>query len=414
MSTSIKYAYRKGQTWLYRRTYPIDLQPVLGSSLKQSLKTTDLRVAKARVHEVNATYDDLVAKARAEQSQRTGETETATSVRVLRPRFRIEQVGRETIAALVPRYLNQRSAELSPGGFKSHRYSLRLFASTFGSREIGSLTRQDGQTFLARLQELSPHAGKGAGARDASLEALVKLSRDQATRITPQTQRRIWSQVGQFVDWCIREGYLEVSRFETLEVTAKPEVQSYGILSDAEVAALLGVGDPILPPILLVSLLSGMRSGEVCGLLAEDVAHRGNLGAFFRVRSNALRSLKTRAAERDVPVHDVLERRVLPTLPKSGPLFPGVSVDRVTKHFARARKDLGLERDGVVFHSARKWFITQCERTGVPEHFTASLVGHQTARSRNQLTYSLYSAGISDAQKREIIDQIRLPREAVQ
>ena len=57
-----------------------------------------------------------------------------------------------------------------------------------------------------------------------------------------------------------------------------------------------------------------------------------------------------------------------------------------------------------MFHSTRKWFITQCERTGVPEHFTASLVGHHSARSANKLTYGLYSAGISDAQKREIVD----------
>ena len=64
---------------------------------------------------------------------------------------------------------------------------------------------------------------------------------------------------------------------------------------------------------------------------------------------------------------------------------------------------------GTVFHSTRKWFITQCERTGVPEHYTATLVGHHTAWSANKLTYALYSAGISDAQKRDIIDGIRLP-----
>jgi integrase len=84
-------------------------------------------------------------------------------------------------------------------------------------------------------------------------------------------------------------------------------------------------------------------------------------------------------------------------------------VQAVTKRFAQLRKRLGLERPGLVFHSTRKWFITQCERTGVPEHFTASLVGHKSARSENGITYGIYSAGISDDQKRSIIDQIRLP-----
>jgi hypothetical protein len=40
-------------------------------------------------------------------------------------------------------------------------------------------------------------------------------------------------------------------------------------------------------------------------------------------------------------------------------------------------------------------------------------VGHQSARSQNRLTYGLYSAGISDAQKRAIIDGIRLPEGAL-
>ncbi|MDA8742302.1 hypothetical protein N9M64_01180 [bacterium] len=38
----------------------------------------------------------------------------------------------------------------------------------------------------------------------------------------------------------------------------------------------------------------------------------------------------------------------------------------------------------------------------------ASLVGHQSARSENKLTYGLYSAGISDAQKREIVDRVKV------
>jgi len=36
-------------------------------------------------------------------------------------------------------------------------------------------------------------------------------------------------------------------------------------------------------------------------------------------------------------------------------------------------------------------------------------VGHHSARSANKLTYGLYSAGISDDQKREIVEGVRLP-----
>ncbi|MGB4317597.1 MAG: integrase, partial [Planktomarina temperata] len=124
-------------------------------------------------------------------------------------------------------------------------------------------------------------------------------------------------------------------------------------------------------------------------------------------RPNALRQLKSKATEREVPLHDRLVQLLDTTLPTSGRLFPHLTVDKVVKRYAYLRH-LYPELHGTVFHSTRKWFITQCERTGVPEHFTASLVGHHSARSANKLTYGLYSAGISDAQKREIVDRVKV------
>jgi len=39
----------------------------------------------------------------------------------------------------------------------------------------------------------------------------------------------------------------------------------------------------------------------------------------------------------------------------------------------------------------------------------ASRVGRKSARSENGVTYSIYSAGISDEQKHSIVDQIKVP-----
>ena len=65
MSADIKYAYKRHNTWVYRRTYPKALQPILGSSLKQSLRTADAKQAKARVAELNQTFTNLVKEAQA-------------------------------------------------------------------------------------------------------------------------------------------------------------------------------------------------------------------------------------------------------------------------------------------------------------------------------------------------------------
>jgi Domain of unknown function (DUF6538) len=61
MSARIRYAYLKGQTWLYRRNYPKEVAALLGQqALKQSLKTSDAKVARLRAAEVNAKYEDTL------------------------------------------------------------------------------------------------------------------------------------------------------------------------------------------------------------------------------------------------------------------------------------------------------------------------------------------------------------------
>jgi integrase len=218
--------------------------------------------------------------------------------------------------------------------------------------------------------------------------------------------------MSQFLDWCVGEGELQSNPWETLKVKGRPEVHPHGVLTDDQVSVLLAAKDRVLHSALLFGLLTGMRSGEVCGLMAEDVTAKGNLGRFVSIRPNEVRLLKSKAAEREVPLHGVLEGLLDTALPTSGRLFPYLTVDKVVKRYAYLRRR-HPELHGTVFHSTRKWFITQCERTGVPEHFTATLVGHHSARSANKLTYGLYSAGISDAQKREIVEGIRLPQDVL-
>lgn len=429
-STRIRYAYLKGQTWLYRRNYPKEVAVILGrQALKQSLKTSDAKVARQRAAEVNARYDETVEQvlsgaltlcesgSLADECASGWATHSEVALARLRsalqypepvryqravPRHRI------TVAEAVRRYLTLRQGELRPSGFKSVRYSVELFRSKYGSLHVTGLTREQGREFLSLIAQVSPLIGKSSRTQGMSLDEAVAWSLGYTGRITGRTQRRIWSQVNHWLDWCVYEGEIDANPFTSVRFEAKVRQASYAVPSADEVRSMIALDDPVIGTVLLVCLLSGMRAGEAAGLLREDLLPKGNLGVFFHVRPNSLRQLKTEAANRVVPVHTDLEP-VLAQLPPSGPLFPDLKVNDITKRFAKVRQALGIDRPGLVFHSTRKWFITQCERTGVPEHFTASLVGHASARSGNGITYSIYSAGISDEQKRGIIDQIRLP-----
>ena len=416
MSTQIKYAYKVHNTWVYRRTYPKHLQEILGSSLKRSLKTVDAKEAKGRVAELNQTYTNAVSEAEGHlvtpPASSADGTAAVLTLAVAAPRHqRARLSGQRSVGDLAAEYLAEVSSRLRPGSYKSVRFALELLVSHLGHKQVGDVTVELGKEVLGYIATLSPNVRKYGQARDASLPLLAKLSSQLEPHcyLTPQTQQRILTQMQQFLEWCVGQGELQGNPWEALKVRERPEVNPHGVLTDEQVSILLGAKDRVLHNALLFGLLTGMRSGELCGLLAEEVTQKGNLGRFLHLRPNALRLLKSKAAEREIPLHPALEQLLDTSLPTKGRLFPRLSVDRVLKGYAKLRRR-HPELHGTVFHSTRKWFITQCERTGVPEHFTATLVGHHSARSQNKLTYGLYSAGISDEQKREIVDGIRLPR----
>jgi integrase len=416
MSIRIKYAYKKHNTWVYRRVYPKPLQPILGSALKQSLKTGDATQAKTRVGELNTTFTTIIKEAQA-HALATSNTAPATAAQgprlaVGRPRYqRARLVGERLVAELAQAYLAEVSQRLRPGSYKSVRFALSLLTSHLGKHSVGDLSLTHGKEILGYITQLSPNVRKYRDGKEAGLADLASLSvASEGITLAPQTQARILKQMSQFLDWCVGEGELTANPWEPLKVKDRPDVHPHGVLTDEQVSVLLGAKDRVLHSALLFGLLTGMRSGEICGLMAEDITAKGNLGRFVSIRPNAVRLLKSKAAEREVPLHGILEQLLDTALPRAGRLFPYLTVDKVVKRYAKLRQR-HPELHGTVFHSTRKWFITECERTGVPEHFTATLVGHNSARSANKLTYGLYSAGISDAQKREIVEGVRVPEQ---
>jgi len=421
MSTQIKYAYKRHNTWVYRRTYPQQLQHVLGSSLKQSLKTADAKTAKARVAELNQTFTNIIKEAEQHVPANTGQTSaiipTACGATadprpcIERPRYHHARfVGERLVKDLAAEYLTYQMQRLRPGSFKAIRFATELLVSHLGTNKLGDIIQAQGREVLSLITQLSPNVRKYSEGHAAPLTQLAKLSAafEPGHTLAPQTQARIWKHMLQVFDWSVEQGELMTNPWEHLTIREKPEVYPHKILTDEQVVTLLQAKDRVLSSALLFGLLTGMRSGEICGLLATDVISKGNLGRFIQIQPNEYRQLKSKAAEREVPLHTKLEQLLDTFLPQQGRLFPTLSVDKVVKAYAKLRITYP-NLTGTVFHSTRQWFITQCERTGVPEHYTATLVGHHSARSANKLTYALYSGGISDAQKREIVDGIRLP-----
>ena len=324
MSTQIKYAYKRHNTWVYRRTYPQHLQPLLGSSLKQSLKTADAKTAKARVAELNQTFTNIIKEAEQHVSAHTDKAATdidtgAVGHPVVRPRYQpLRLLSDRRVKELAAEYLAQQAERLRPGSHKAVRFALELLLTHCGDVRIAEVGDTLGRDILHLLLQLSPNVRKYRDGKGASLRKLAALSQELEPDVilTPQTQSRILRHMQQFLDWCVQAGELDANPWSHLRVRDRPEVRPHQVLTDEQVRILISINDRVLSGALLFGLLTGMRSGEVCGLMAEDVTQKGNLGRFVHIRPNALRQLKSKAAEREVPLHTVLEQLLDTSLPK--------------------------------------------------------------------------------------------------
>lgn len=167
-----------------------------------------------------------------------------------------------------------------------------------------------------------------------------------------------------------------------------------------------------------MSALSGMRLAEVVTLWVEEV-HDG----VFDIQQG-----KTAAAARRVPVHpalkEIIARRMLD--PKTGEskgpkewLFHELASERdpgdtFGKRFNRYRKHLmvddvreGKRRSLVNFHSFRRWFITQARHAGQPVETLEDLVGH--SKGKQSITFGVYTSGASQVQMRACVEAVKLP-----
>lgn len=133
---------------------------------------------------------------------------------------------------------------------------------------------------------------------------------------------------------------------------------------------------------MAIALFSGMRQGEICELEAVDVRQQGGVW-FFDITA-----AKSEAGVRRVPVHSELVKLGLLEYVRalgSGPLFPGVAPagpdlkrgHTFAKRFPAFRRDKGIERERVAFHSFRKNFVRALETAQVDRDRAALVVGHE-------------------------------------
>lgn len=166
---------------------------------------------------------------------------------------------------------------------------------------------------------------------------------------------------------------------------------------------------------LRISLLSGLRLGEVINLQVSDVGPE----------SITVKAGKTRAALRTVPLHpglaEVITRRT------EGKAHDALLFDELVgerdpedifgKRFRRYRERLGVNddvdgvrRSRVNFHSARRWFATSAVHAGCSERHVEDVIGHKAQQVRGVLG-AYVPGGASWEQRKTVVASVRLPED---
>ena len=131
----------------------------------------------------------------------------------------------------------------------------------------------------------------------------------------------------------------------------------------------------------LIGLHTGMRVEEIAKLRTEDVRQEDGVWCFD------IKKAKTKAGERLVPIHprlidlgflthvkSVKHERLWPELT---PNSEGAYSHRFVVWFPEYRRLIGIDREGLVFHSFRHTFVSRLEEAGVDTVKIARIVGHK-------------------------------------
>lgn len=206
---------------------------------------------------------------------------------------------------------------------------------------------------------------------------------------SPKTLNEYLGSICGLLNWLVENGKAvenPLGAIKRVDIRGK-ETRHRRAYTDDEVRRLLGVaGEWFL--VYLTALLTGLRRGELAGLLWADLNFEGRQ-AYLTVRA----SLSKHRRVDTIPLHPQLAKALRSTrranCTASDHVFPKMPrMDQHKRLLAAAKIDyvdsLGRRVD---FHALRHTFDTNLARAGVPERLRQALMRHKTFKETNE-TYT--------------------------
>lgn len=387
---------KRRNVYYARLAVPEDLRKHYGrKEFIQTLKTSDLRVAKAKVLKVISDWklgfealrgshdalEALAAELRIAPSHQSHPDAPMSD----------KDAFMESVADSLPEDKERRFRDIAMGRATPITLYLDQY---FEQWQAEPKTKDMAKTAIKRVAEALPYL------EGVTRPLVVQLVATDAT--SPATKAKNYGFVRQY--WKYLQDIGAVSDqarnpFSELKHTSKKGQKRTKRTSFAakEVLALITqakvIGDDQLADLIMLAAYTGARIEELCQLETASVFKAEGIECF------SIEDAKTEAGNRIVPVHPELKPLVRSLIRESsdGYLLSELSETKygdrsnaIGKRFGRLKTELGFGPEKV-FHSIRKTVTTMLENAGVPEGVAADVVGHEKAT----LTYGLYSSGTS-------------------
>lgn len=286
-----------------------------------------------------------------------------------------------------------------------------LFGGYWQDKPIRNVGRPDAARFMDALRHLDPAWARSPAARKMSWDNLQRTYGDRPKGLSDATRNRHAATLQSLWEWASERGYAEGRNPFTghrSRLRAGVNVKGYRPWEPEELERLLHPGPKRadLREVMLVAMFSGMRLDEIAGLTWGSLRKVEGIDVFD------IKDAKTRAGERQVPVHPSLSWllardrgpdavRIWTTFNPEGPgKKAGADAGR---EFTRFKQALGFTDRAKAFHSFRKNAVAQWEAASVPETEVAQIVGHE----KKGITFGVYGRGVSLQRRAQIIAMLR-------
>ena len=287
-----------------------------------------------------------------------------------------------------------------PSTVRRLRGAVRRMVEFFGPVPMEAITSRQISAYIEAVEQLPAPRGLPGAIKGATLSELVAWADDHPDhpRLEATTRNLYVATVKAFFAWAWRTDRIPVDPSSKLErhKDERPRSQRRRGFTREELRRIVDVSkrqwgeDSERHLLLMLTVYTGLRLKEPCGLLRADLAKHGDAWG-LRIQNNAHRRLKTAETERVIPLHPDLQAALLEQNARAAKvggelLFPSMGgvrrrADRLSGQFtALICNHAHVEQTGKTsWHSFRHAWERHLVEIEAPDRVRKALAGEKAS-----------------------------------